>query len=301
MDEALLLYAAWTIAMAIRPGTMNWRYSKPSTCRMRPESDSPKTTMKSVEEMTGASTVCVQSFDTRSVSRRASHINPAVPDTQVRLGGADQLPEVVQLARAAEVPALAVVGAHGPQLVRLLLGLDALGNDLHAERAGEHDNGAHDRGILAVAAYLADEGAVDLQQVHLRHLAQVPERGEADAEVVDREAHADRAQRAQAQQRRVGIGEKGALGHLEAELAGFDARLGHDRAHGVDEVGVRELPRGDVDAHRERCARALHVGCDAAHDPDPERHDQAALLSDRDEVSGIDESALGVLPANERF
>src|SRR3954454_19708300 len=98
---------------------MNSRYSKPSTWRMRPLSDSRNTTMKSVEEMTGASTVCVHSFDTRSVSRRASHINPAVPDTQPRLGGADQLPEVVQLTRTAEVPPLPVVGAHRTELVGL--------------------------------------------------------------------------------------------------------------------------------------------------------------------------------------
>src|SRR5215212_8449807 len=102
--------------MAIRPGTMNSRYSMPSTWRMRPLSDSPKTTMKSVEEMTGARTVCVQSFDTRSVSRRASHINPALPLTESRLRGADQLSQVLQLARPAEVPALTEVRAHRAQL-----------------------------------------------------------------------------------------------------------------------------------------------------------------------------------------
>src|SRR4051794_32361860 len=248
MDDALLLYAAGTIAMAIRPGTMNWRYSKPSTCRMRPESDSPKTTTKSVEEMTGASTVCVHSFDTRSVSRRASHINPAVPDTQLRLGGADQLPEVVQLARAAEVPALSVVGAHRTELVGLLLGLDALGDDLHAERPGQHDDSTDDRGVLGVAADLADERAVDLQEVDLGDLAQMPERREADAEVVDREPHTDGTKRAQPQQRSVRIGEESALGDLETEIAGLDSRGGDDVAHVVDEVGIGELPGRDVHA-----------------------------------------------------
>src|SRR3954447_7441593 len=102
---------------------MNSRYSKPSTWRMRPPSERPKTTMNSVEEITGASTVCVQSFDTRSVSRRASQINPAVPAcartgvTLSRLRGVNQLPEVLQLARVAVVPALAEVGAHRAQLV----------------------------------------------------------------------------------------------------------------------------------------------------------------------------------------
>src|SRR6476469_7701266 len=102
--------------------------------RIRPPSERPKTTMNSVEEMTGASTVCVHNFDTRSVSRRASQISPAFPAcvlhlpgiTQTRLGGADHLPEVLQLARAAEVPALTEVRAHRAQLVGLLLRLDAL-------------------------------------------------------------------------------------------------------------------------------------------------------------------------------
>ena len=34
--------------------------------------------MKSSDETTGASTVCVQSFETRSVSRRASQTRPVV-------------------------------------------------------------------------------------------------------------------------------------------------------------------------------------------------------------------------------
>src|SRR3954468_10135104 len=123
---------------------MNCRYGKPSTWRMRPLNDRPKTRMNSVEEMTGASTVCVQSFETRSVSRRASHHSPAAPVTGMRLRGADQLPEVVQLARAPEVPALAEVRAHRAQLVGLFLGLDPLGHDVHAQRAGHHDDRADD-------------------------------------------------------------------------------------------------------------------------------------------------------------
>ena len=35
--------------------------------------------MKRVDETTGASTVCVQSLETRSVSRRASQSRPAIP------------------------------------------------------------------------------------------------------------------------------------------------------------------------------------------------------------------------------
>src|SRR3954454_5609600 len=126
--------------------------------RIRPPSDSPKTTMNSVEEMTGASTVCVHNFDTRSVSRRARQISPAFPVTGTRLGGADHLPEILQLARAAEVPPLTEVrpkteaDAHRPQRAGLLMGLDALGHDLHAEQTCQHDHRADDCRVLAVAA-----------------------------------------------------------------------------------------------------------------------------------------------------
>src|SRR3954452_22344589 len=231
------------MAMAISPGTMNSRYSTPSTCRIRPLSDSPKTTMKSVEEMTGASTVWVHSFDTRSVSRRASQMSPAVPLTGRNLGGADQLPQIVKLARPAEVPALAELRAHRAQLLGLLLRLDPLGHDLHPERPREHDHSTHDGVLLAVAPDLADERAVDLQHVDLRHLSQVQERREADPKVVDRQPHADVAQRAQAQQRRVRVGEERALGDLEAELRRVYAGSGDDRTHVVYEAGVAQLAR----------------------------------------------------------
>src|SRR3954454_18409662 len=158
---------------------MNSRYWKPSMWRMRPLSERPNTTMNSVEEMTGASTVCVHSFETRSVSRRASHTKPAVPVTGIRLGGADQLPEVRELAWPAEVPALTEVGTHRAQLVRLVLGLDSFRHDVHPERAGEHDDCADAGRVLAVAADVGDEGAVDLEHVDLGHLAQVPKGREA--------------------------------------------------------------------------------------------------------------------------
>ncbi len=71
-------YAACAIAIAISPGTMKTSYSTPSIWRMRPPSDSPKTTMNRNDASTGATIVCDQSLSTRSVSRAASAMQPAV-------------------------------------------------------------------------------------------------------------------------------------------------------------------------------------------------------------------------------
>src|SRR3954466_15399654 len=103
---------------------MNCREWNPSTWRIRPPSERPKTTMKSVDEITGARTVWVQSFETRSVSRRASHTSPAVPVIPTRLRGrySSQIAKVVQFARPAEEVSLTEVRAHRAQLVGLLDG-----------------------------------------------------------------------------------------------------------------------------------------------------------------------------------
>ena len=45
---------------------------------MRPPSDSPKTTMKSIDDSTGAAIVCVQSFSTRALSRADERDQAAV-------------------------------------------------------------------------------------------------------------------------------------------------------------------------------------------------------------------------------
>ena len=51
-------------------------------CRILPLSENPNTTMKSAAETIGASTVWVQSFETRSVSRLISHTSPRLPVTR---------------------------------------------------------------------------------------------------------------------------------------------------------------------------------------------------------------------------
>ena len=61
---------------------------------------------------------------------------------------------------------------------------------------GKRDEVRRDRGVLRLLLHAVDEGAVDLDHVH-REVAQLAERGEAGAEVVDRDADAVLVQRVQ--------------------------------------------------------------------------------------------------------
>src|SRR5439155_22528880 len=103
---------------------------------------------------------------------------------------ADFVLELVDRARAREVEALRVVGTELVQARDLPLGLDALGDDLEAQRARHAQHGTDDRGVPVVAAEPADERAVDLDDVE-REALEVSERGVAGPEVVERQPHTD--------------------------------------------------------------------------------------------------------------
>jgi len=72
---------------------------------------------------------------------------------------------------------------------------------------------------------LRDEFPIDLDDLH-RQLAQLRERGEARAEIVERELDSQRAQGVQLADRELRVVEQGALGDLDAELSRARARLG---------------------------------------------------------------------------
>ena len=73
------------------------------------------------------------------------------------------------------------------QALELDLALDALGDDLQAERAGDLDDGGDDRRVLVLGADAVDERAVDLDDVE-REALQARQRRVAGAEVVDEDA-----------------------------------------------------------------------------------------------------------------
>jgi hypothetical protein len=75
---------------------------------------------------------------------------------------------------------------------------------------------------------------------------------------------------------------------------------------GADElgqVGLAELHRRHVDRDaQQRRARLMpthRLGARLLEHPGPDRHDQAAVLGERDELIGADAAALGVVPAQQ--
>src|SRR6267154_1557020 len=96
----------------------------------------------------------------------------------------------------------------------LLLGLDALGDDRHFQAVAEVDDGANDRRRLRAAAEVHDEGAVDLDLVERERL-QIAQRGIAAAEIVHRDAHAERLQPPQQRKAAIEILDQHALGDFE--------------------------------------------------------------------------------------
>ena len=73
----------------------------------------------------------------------------------------------------------------------------------------------------------------------------------------------------------------------------------------TDEVGVLQLPRRDVDRHRDLTTHVLvqhrAVATRLLQDPFAERHDQSGLLGEWDELERRDRPLGRVLPAKQGF
>ena len=104
--------------------------------------------------------------------------------------------------RPAEQIALDGVAAEVAHPLEILGGLDAFGGDVHPEALGELDDRLDDRDVLRPRAGFADEAAVDLQLVEDR-LVQIADRRIAGAEIVERDADAERAEALQHVERRL--------------------------------------------------------------------------------------------------
>ena len=115
-----------------------------------------------------------------------------------------------------------------------------------AEALGQRDDRVRDRGVVGAAGQVAHERAVDLDLVE-RQPRQIGERRIAGAEIVDREADAERLERVHLVRGAVDVVEHDALGQLEHQPLGRRAGRAQLSATCVDEVGLSELAGADVD------------------------------------------------------
>ncbi len=133
----------------------------------------------------------------------------------------------------------------------------------------------------------------------------MPERGVAGAEVVDRNAH---AQRLQAQQRAAHLFQvvhQHAFGELELEHRAVGAGLGECALDAFDEADGAELHGRQVHRHRHRrqpgVAPAARLEQRLVQHPVADRQHQAPRFRHRDKGIRRHQAELGVLPADQRL
>ena len=167
----------------------------------------------------------------------------------------------------------------------------------------EVDDGPDDGDVLAALAQRRDEAAVDLDLLH-REALEVGQRRVPGAEVVDREADAEVAQPVQQRDGAGGVGHDRALRDLQGEPVRRDAVPPQETVDLLDEVGVVQAARGQVDRHADVVTRRAPLGAGGQRGVEHERGqraDEAAALGDGDELVGRDVTQLGVAPAGQRL
>ena len=181
----------------------------------------------------------------------------------------------------AEQVTLHLVAAGKPQQHPLLVVFHPLGQHLHAERVAERHDRLDDGAGVAGSPNEATKDAIDLEPVEGKFL-QIAQARIAGAEIVERDAHAERPQRFEPRLRSLRIVDQDAFGHFEHDPRGSDAGFGHDRADEIDQPAVADLYRRKID--RDRQIRPAHaVGKRTPQHDFAELGHQPALLGERNE------------------
>ena len=158
--------------------------------------------------------------------------------------GSEEIDHLVGVNRSREVEALQFRATQLGHRVCLELGLDALGDDIHAERASDRHHRLDDGPGNIDARNSADERAVDFDLVELK-IAEIAQARIARAEVVERSSEAERPEVIEDQMGMIGRLKQDALGYLKDEAARIDIVFRNKLVQGFGEIDVAEL-------HRER-------------------------------------------------
>ena len=163
----------------------------------------------------------------------------------------------------------------------------------------ERDDGLDDGAGMAGGAERADKGAVDLDLAE-RELLQVAQARIAGAEIVERDAHPERAQRFEPLQGLLRVFDQNPFGHFENDARRRNAAFGNDGGDKIDELAVADLDRREIDRHGQ--VRPAHaIGQRAPQHEFAELGHQAALLGERDEDRRPDGAAGRMGPAQQRL
>jgi hypothetical protein len=182
------------------------------------------------------------------------------------------------------------------QQFQLVLGFDAFGNDLQAQRVSQGDGAEGDGTVVEVGFDVGDEGAVDLQVVDREQL-EVGERGVAGAEVVDGQRDAHAAQAFENDDGFLRIFHHRAFGDFQFEQFGRQAGGGQRAGDCFAEIAAAQLAGGDVDrdAHWLEAGvdPVLHLAAGVGQHPVADFDDEAGFFGDRDEADGEIMPSLG--------
>ena len=170
--------------------------------------------------------------------------------------------------------------------LQIVMGLDALGAGIHAERFGKGDDGADDRRVAVGRAgrrRAANEALVDLDLVE-RRLLQIAERRIAGAEIVEREAHSERLQLGESFVGRFALGQEHAFGDLELEPVGADPGFPEVLGDHGDDRRIVELQRRQVDRDAHMVGPMRGFLQRRPQHPFADLADQAGFLGERHEL-----------------
>ena len=168
-----------------------------------------------------------------------------------------------------------------------------------AQPLRQADQGLGQPQTLEVAiADRTGEGAIELDAVD-RQIAQVADRGEAGAEVVDPPAHAQICQAVDQLPHPRGQGEEVGFGDLQMEAFGANGGLLKPLAHPIGQIRVAEGGGGDIGGHKV-IGRQGRQGSDAAaHHPQIDLHRQVAAEGRGKEGIGHRDAAIASHPAHQ--
>ena len=130
-----------------------------------------------------------------------------------------------------------LIASQEPQKFPLLLGLDALGNDIQIEPVREGDDAGHYRHIIRVLCHCHDERAIYLQRID-RQARKVAQRRISRPKVINRHAHAHLPNPLQLLDDLVGLLHHDPFRNLDIEQGGAFAVGTHGLFQHRDKVGM---------------------------------------------------------------